>query len=209
MPLIYRATNTVNGKAYVGVTRQTLSARQAAHKCRAKNGAASAFYGAIRKYGWQAFVWEVLEVDVPVTQLPDRERYWITRCNTFCDGGHGYNRTFGGGGTSGLIVTAESRQKMSMAQRTRHILVFGLRKQLHLFSPCFGRKHSDEAKKRMSIAQRAKPLGSVPAKLPLAEWPKIKAMRASGYSYKKIGALYSVRPETVFYYCKRREVRPV
>lgn len=60
MALIYQATNRLNGKRYIGVTRKKLARRQNGHKQKAAAGAISRFHAAIRKYGWNAFEWSVL-----------------------------------------------------------------------------------------------------------------------------------------------------
>lgn len=59
--LIYKATNTVEDKHYVGQTIFTMSSRKASHKTKAlKLGAKSPFYDAIRKFGWDNFEWNIV-----------------------------------------------------------------------------------------------------------------------------------------------------
>jgi group I intron endonuclease len=62
MPVVYKATNRINGKCYVGVTSRTLPYRRAKHLVNVANGGRECprFYDAIRKYGAKAFKWEVL-----------------------------------------------------------------------------------------------------------------------------------------------------
>ena len=49
--VIYKITNTLNGKIYVGQTRRTLEMRLAEHRYN-KNKGKSAIDEAIVKYGW-------------------------------------------------------------------------------------------------------------------------------------------------------------
>ena len=49
--LIYKITNTVNGKIYVGQTVRTLEERKWQHINTAKNGHKNHLYNAMRKYG--------------------------------------------------------------------------------------------------------------------------------------------------------------
>jgi group I intron endonuclease len=60
MYLIYQATNTQNGKRYIGFTSLSLSSRKSSHLYASKNGIDTLFAKAIRKYGWSSFAWEVL-----------------------------------------------------------------------------------------------------------------------------------------------------
>ena len=58
--IIYKATNTITGKCYIGRTIHTLKKRRTEHLSEAKRGTHRPFYNAIRKYGKTPFVWEVL-----------------------------------------------------------------------------------------------------------------------------------------------------
>lgn len=91
---IYRiwTTMSANGKnGYVGLNTTTLKDRLSSHlaptsKCIKLNAA-------LKKYGRDAFFIEVIEDDVPLAELQDRESHWIA----FFDSHHnGYNCTPGG-----------------------------------------------------------------------------------------------------------------
>ena len=94
MGLIYKITNCVNGKSYIGKTSVTLEYRLKKHKESAliKD---TKFYRAVRKYGWQNFKIEVLQDNILDSEIDERERYWISYYNTFKEG---YNSTIGGEG---------------------------------------------------------------------------------------------------------------
>ena len=56
--IIYRATNLVNGKVYIGFTTN-FSARKGGHKFDSKTKDTK-FCKAIRKYGWDNFEWDII-----------------------------------------------------------------------------------------------------------------------------------------------------
>ena len=62
--IIYKATNTTNGKVYIGQTSRTLEERRKEHESIAKETTWKTegfFYGAIALFGIDKFSWEVLE----------------------------------------------------------------------------------------------------------------------------------------------------
>ena len=97
--LIYRLTNVVNGKVYIGQTVTKLETRLSAHKRNARKGLNKFFItNAIAKYGFDSFDVEILAI-VPVDQLDSLEARMITEHNSknenygynLCEGGSGYN----------------------------------------------------------------------------------------------------------------------
>jgi len=59
--MVYKATNKINGKSYIGKTRQSLEKRKYQHNFyHDKNVYVSLFHRAIGKYGWDSFVWDVV-----------------------------------------------------------------------------------------------------------------------------------------------------
>jgi len=207
MAIIYKALNVINSKIYIGATNQELDIRKCQHKSRALNGYGCAFYHAIRKYGWNSFLWEVIEYDIESNEIEEREIYYINKYNSFADTGHGYNRTIGGGGTLGYTFTDAQKENIRKSVKDSLIKKYGIKKQLRLFHNRTGVPHSNETKKSISESLKSLPLGTVPSKLHYTEWENIKSLRGQGLSLRSIGDIYGVRPETVFYFCKRREIR--
>ncbi len=97
MGCIYLATNTINGKQYVGQA-QDIDKRKNGHKRDVRNGKGYVFHKALRKYGWDAFEWGVV-FECQDKLLNRWERYYIKRLNTKSP--NGYNLTDGGEGTRG------------------------------------------------------------------------------------------------------------
>lgn len=91
---IYKITNTINSKSYIGQTIQNVKERFYQHcatKC-SKAVSNMAIHRAIKKYGKSNFTVEVIE-EVESTNLNDRERYWIRYYDSY---NNGYNSTEGG-----------------------------------------------------------------------------------------------------------------
>ena len=97
MPYIYKITNILNGKMYIGKTSSTVEARWKEHQedatCRSKEH--RPLYSAIQKYGVNNFIIEQIE-EVPNDVIAcEREIFWIEYYGSFKNG---YNATIGGNG---------------------------------------------------------------------------------------------------------------
>ena len=91
---IYKITNNVNGKVYIGQTIQTIKERFYQHcatKC-SDSVLNMAIHKAIKKYGKSNFTIEVIE-EVDKNSLNDIEKFWIEYYNSY---NNGYNSTRGG-----------------------------------------------------------------------------------------------------------------
>ena len=96
--LIYKITNLINNKCYIGQTIKTAEQRWKEHQSHAfgshPNDQNKTLYKAIRKYGLENFTFEVLQDNIETfEQLDKAEIYWIDYYNSFVKG---YNETFGG-----------------------------------------------------------------------------------------------------------------
>ena len=92
MGKIYKVTNNINKKIYIGQTIQDENIRWNHHIREALNGSNTKFHRALRKYGKDGFIWEVIE-EVDNDKLNEREIYWISYYNSYKQG---YNSTTGG-----------------------------------------------------------------------------------------------------------------
>ena len=95
MAIIYKVTNDINNKIYIGKTIQTIEERWWQHTTSHINDNTK-FHRAILKYGKEHFHIEIIEKDVKESELDERERYWINYFNSY---ENGYNSTLGGDGT--------------------------------------------------------------------------------------------------------------
>lgn len=94
MGYIYKITNTINNKCYIGKTERTIQARWADHKKSMKKLIHLPLYAALNKYGIDNFTIEELE-QCENSVIDEREIYWIKFYNSY---GEGYNCTGGGEG---------------------------------------------------------------------------------------------------------------
>ena len=91
---IYKITNKINGKNYIGQTIQNVKERfyqHCAFKCD-ESVKRMPIHRAIKKYGKDNFTLEVIE-EVDSKLLDEKERFWIDYYDTF---NNGYNATIGG-----------------------------------------------------------------------------------------------------------------
>lgn len=96
--LIYKITNLINNKCYIGQTIKTAEERWKEHQAHAfgshPNDQNKTLYQAIRKYGIENFSFEVIQDNIDTFEKLDKaEIYWIDYYNSFVKG---YNETFGG-----------------------------------------------------------------------------------------------------------------
>ena len=100
MWIIYMHKNKINGKVYIGQTRQDPQERW-----RNGNGYKSSviFFKAIQKYGWDNFEHIIIEKDISTREeANEREKYWIKfyDCCVLDGKDKGYNSDRGGKGFS-------------------------------------------------------------------------------------------------------------
>jgi|694.fasta_scaffold04367_20 group I intron endonuclease len=137
---IYLITNFENKKQYIGITKFSITERFYQHT---KRG--FLLTEAIKKYGEDKFFIELIEEVDSAGRAYELEQYYIKEYNTKVP--YGYNLTDGGDGIFGWEVTEEYRQECS--ERV---------KQLHKEKKVgmYGKNHSDETKRKMSVASKGK-----------------------------------------------------
>ena len=94
MAYIYKITNDINGKSYIGKTEFSIEKRFKEHCSDAlkEKNEKRPLYSAMRKYGVEHFhIEQIEETDIP----EEREKYWIEFYQTYFSG---YNATKGGDG---------------------------------------------------------------------------------------------------------------
>jgi group I intron endonuclease len=94
MGYIYKITNNINGKCYIGKTERTIEIRWSEHTRPSRWKMDLPLYRAFLKYGINNFSIEEVE-ECDNTILDEREIYWINYFDTYKSG---YNCTAGGEG---------------------------------------------------------------------------------------------------------------
>ena len=165
---IYRATNLVNNKIYIGFTTNWPH-RINGHNydCRYGNADNKAFYNAIKKYGWDNFVWEAIYQSQEFKHtLTIMEPYFITEYRSWVgfEDCNGYNVTKGGEGTTGWKRSPElvesHRQKMTGRKFTaEHIAnrVASFKRTMAGKGTMSGKTHSEETKDKIRQAHIGNP----------------------------------------------------
>ena len=110
---IYKITNLVNDKCYIGKTKYESAIRWRDHI----NGyhPSSSIHKAIKKYGINNFSFEIIENNVSECLLNDLEQYYINLFNSKTP--NGYNLTDGGDCGKGYKPTIETLAKMSACRK--------------------------------------------------------------------------------------------
>lgn len=143
--IIYKATNKINGKSYIGQTTKTLEERIKGH-LRVKKKLY--FHRALEEYSNDNFEWSILEKCLNKEDLNLKEKYYIKYYDTF--GENGYNSTTGG---HYFKMTDEIRKKLSESHKG-HIPSEETRQKLRKSSG--NRIQSDECKKKVSESKIGK-----------------------------------------------------
>jgi group I intron endonuclease len=101
--IIYKITNLLNNKIYIGKTTRKLNARRLEHLSDSRVGSKLPIHNAIRKYGENNFSFEVIDEANTQEELNDKEVYWIKKYNSYIhwNNSNGYNLSIGGDGASG------------------------------------------------------------------------------------------------------------
>lgn len=98
MGVVYKVTNTINNKIYIGITKNKFKYRKTKHLYCAKkliNNNFSLFHKSLNKYGFDNFIWEIIE-ECENSILSEKEEYYIKYFNSYYEYNNGYNLTKGG-----------------------------------------------------------------------------------------------------------------
>lgn len=156
---IYKITNKINNKVYIGQTNISLKKRLIGHikDNRRKN---NYFHNAIKKYGQNNFIIEHIEYCQNQQELNEREKYWIKYYKSN-NKNFGYNSTDGGqwGAVNGEIISESllnsEKYKKSLKSKERSEKIRNALKGVTL-KQRFGKEKADEinAKKRKKMEGR-------------------------------------------------------
>lgn len=155
---VYKITNKVNGKIYIGITNQGSGVRYYKHWSDARKGDPCPIHKAMAKYGKENFTLEIIDFADTYDELKEKEKFYIKKFNSM-DRSIGYNLTEGGDGTFGRFHSEETKEKIRQK--------------------ALGRKASEEAKKKMSESRKGK--CSDKMKSHLQEISKLKCRKVYQY----------------------------
>lgn len=150
---VYVHTNIANGKKYVGQTKQSTHTRWREGK---GYTGSPYFYRAIRKYGWNSFLHEVIASHLTKKEADIFEILLIAKLDT-TNSDKGYNMTSGG---EGSIPNEETRRKMSeavMGEKNHNYGKHPTQETLQKLSEAhsgenswwMGKHHSEETKQKL------------------------------------------------------------
>lgn len=156
---IYKITNKINNKIYIGMTTKDIEVRWKQHLKVSKNKNNKnhrLIHKAILKYGIENFIFEKLyETDViNLEHLKELEIKYIKEYNSFESG---YNLTKGGDGTYGYKLSQERKEYLSqlylgtkLSNEHKNNITKGLLNRHY--------KTSDETKSKIKNSQHKKPI---------------------------------------------------
>lgn len=156
--IIYKITNKLNGKIYVGQTVRSMEERWTEH-CK-KTSDCMAISHAIQKYGKENFTIECVCVANSIEELNKKEQEFIEEFNSMKPSG--YNLTSGG---LNFIRSEESNRKNSESQKGEKNHNFGKKAPLEVRAKMaasrrgeknhfFGRHHSEETKRKLAECRK-------------------------------------------------------
>lgn len=192
---IYKITNTVTQKSYIGQTRQKSKKRWQTHVAKDKRNV-SYINRTIQKYGKENFIFEVIDIAENLESLGKKEEFWITELDTLVPNGYNLKR----GGFHSPEKSEDFKEKLRAFQAMKHAgkrsrgyiakhrteeekseAIRIQRERMSLAkigkpSPMKGKKHSEESKIKSS---KSKTGIEVPAK-----WKKV--IRSDGVVFESI-----------------------
>jgi hypothetical protein len=163
--IVYQATNLINNKRYVCVTGRTLNIAILNHRARARmferrmklkptaKMGKSPFHKALVRYGEHNFSYSLVESFYSKEDAYSYKERLIKEWNT-TNPDFGYNCTTGG--LESYSMTTESIERMSVAgtgKKQPESYVKIMKERVGELHPCFGYKHTKEAKKNMKQGQ--------------------------------------------------------
>lgn len=147
MSIIYKATNNINNKSYIGFTKRSLNRRISGHKCSAfTNQSNIAFHCALRKYGFSEFAWEIIYESWDDTYCHEIvEDLLIKEFDTL---ENGYNSTVGGSRGPILLGKNNGMYGKTHTNNIKEILADECRKRFanKSYEELYGKEKSDRIK---------------------------------------------------------------
>ena len=173
---VYEHINKINGKKYIGVTRQKPSRRWGHEGIGYKGN--TIFWRAIQKYGWNGFEHKVVACNLTEQEAYDLERLLIFT-NQSNHRKYGYNLAPGGEHNE---MSSEGRLRLSQKNKGENNPNYGNHKLAGENNPNYGKTHSLEIRQRISDAKRGKKMKPFTAE----HKAKIREHHKGGTESKKV-----------------------
>lgn len=171
--VVYKVTNTVNGKFYIGITnniKTRWSGNGTQYRTRGGNLTSRPFWNAIQKYGWENFEKEILISNLSMEEAFEKERELIMNMKSNVKG-IGYNVAPGGNG--GVIYKTHPKGMLgkhhTKENKERYRLFMMDRKNNPMYNGkaiwgvthphpkgMLGKHHTEEKKKQISKTLKLK-----------------------------------------------------
>lgn len=148
--VVYKHTNKINGKSYIGITSLPIKDRWREGKGYKNN---KYFSRAIEKYGWDSFTHEILYEGLCEERAKRLEIELISHFESN-NPSKGYNITSGGDGVQGFSHTEELKTRFSKLMSGKGNPMYGKRGKK---SPHYGKKYSKKRCEKISRALKGKP----------------------------------------------------
>ena len=151
--IIYKSTNKITGKIYIGQTTHTLDKRIKGHIKESKIESNRPFMLSINKYGEDNFTFETIDSANNLNELNDKEIYWINFYNSISP--NGYNVTGGGQGkkmktTKELSrIISEGLKNSEKWQETKNSEEYKIKMETSFIGWFRGKKFSQEHKEKI------------------------------------------------------------
>jgi group I intron endonuclease len=110
--IIYKITNKINGKIYIGATKKGVQWRWSLHIKDAIKKPIMKISKAIAKYGKDNFYVDIIDCCHDLDNMNEQEKYWIKEFNS-CE--TGYNSSLGGNNQG--PISDEIREKIKTKQK--------------------------------------------------------------------------------------------
>ena len=155
MTTIYLITNKINGKKYVGITKQNPETRW--HSGNGYNNS-EYFWRAIKKYGWKNFDHKILYENLTKEEAEKIEIQLIAEWET-TNRAKGYNIANGGNHIG--CVSEETKKKISKGHKgiSTHNMTKEVRKRIS--KKLSGRKLSEQTKQKLSVSAKNRGMSEV------------------------------------------------
>lgn len=148
--IVYKITNKINNKSYIGCTTKELNKRISQHKSHAKIRSKYPLHMAIKKHGFENFEIDILEKNISIAEMYQKEIEYISLFDA-TNSSKGYNASKGGesgnfgrtGWCLGLTKNTDERVKKIAEKQT-------------LNNSFKGKTHSLETKEKWKISRSGK-----------------------------------------------------